>query len=140
LAIISKKGLFLQEEDGYFQKFVAKNGDEYGLRFGEPKDAEDISKIFKEIYDNEYIFPLVYDLNLLKTSLSDKNNFWFVGESLDSGNEIAGTGLIKKNRYIAHAGKAVVEKISRVRCYHQNRGSRDHSLHKNAPIPRYPKN
>ena len=110
MAIISKKGLFLQEEDGYFQKFVAKNGDEYGLRFGEPKDAEDISKIFKEIYDNEYIFPLVYDLNLLKTSLSDKNNFWFVGESLDSGNEIAGTGLIKKHRYIAHAGKAVVKK------------------------------
>jgi len=106
LAVISKKELFLQEENIYFQKFVAKNGDEYGLRFGEPKDAKNISMIFKEIYNHEYLTPLVYDLDLLKRELSDKNNFWFVGESLDN-NEIAGTGLIKKNRYIAQASKGV---------------------------------
>ena len=106
MAVISKKDLFLQEENVYFQKFVSKNGDEYGLRFGEPKDAKNISMIFKEIYNYEYLTPLVYDLDLLKRELSDKNNFWFVGESLDN-NEIAGTGLIKKHRYIAHASKGV---------------------------------
>ena len=109
MAVISKKDLILQEENIYFQKFVAKNGDEYGLRFGEPKDAKNISMIFKEIYNYEYLTPLVYDLDLLKRELSDNNNFWFVGESLDN-NEIAGTGLIKKNRYIAHASKGVTRK------------------------------
>jgi len=109
MAIISNKELIFEEESVYFQKFVAKNGNEYGLRFGNPKDAKAISMIFKEIYGNEYIFPLVYDINLLKSALSDKSNFWFVGESLEN-REIAGTGLIKKNRYIAHAGKAVVKK------------------------------
>ena len=109
MAVISKKELFLQEEDLYFQKFLSKNGKEFGLRFGQPKDAKNISMIFKEVYNNEYLTPLVYDLDLLRRELSDKSNFWFVGESLDD-NEIAGTGLIKKNRYIAHASKAVTRK------------------------------
>ncbi|MFX0080713.1 MAG: hypothetical protein ACFE94_03075 [Candidatus Hodarchaeota archaeon] len=109
MAVISKKNLILQEEDIYFQKFVSKNGDEYGLRFGVPKDAKNISMIFKEIYGYNYLTPLVYDLDLLRRELLDKNNFWFVGESLNN-NEIAGTGLIKKNRYIAHATKAVTRK------------------------------
>lgn len=106
MAVISKKDLILQEDDVYFQKFTSRNGDEYGLRFGVPKDAEKISMVFKEIYNYEYLTPLVYDLDLLKRELSNPNNFWFVGESLDN-NEIAGTGLIRKNRYIAHASKAV---------------------------------
>ncbi|MFW9881524.1 MAG: hypothetical protein ACFFG0_51320 [Candidatus Thorarchaeota archaeon] len=109
MAVISKKDLILKKEDLYFQRFVSKNGDEYGLRFGEPKDAKNISMIFKEVYNYEYLTPLVYDLSLLRRELSDKNNFWFVGESLDN-NEIAGTGLIKKNRYIAHASKGVTRK------------------------------
>ncbi|HDZ19471.1 hypothetical protein LCGC14_0515750 [marine sediment metagenome] len=106
MAVISKKYLIPQVENFYFQKFTSKNGDEYGLRFGEPKDAKNISMIFKEIYNYEYLTPLVYDLNLLKRELSEKNNFWFVGESLENG-EIAGAGLIKKNRYIAHASRGV---------------------------------
>ncbi len=109
MAVISKEKLFLQEEDGSFQKFVAKNGDEFGLRFGNPNDAEAISMIFKEIYDYKYDNPTVYDINLLRKELSNKNNFWFVGESIKN-HEIAGAGLIEKNRYIAHAGKAVVRK------------------------------
>ncbi|MFW9824387.1 MAG: hypothetical protein ACFFE4_15695, partial [Candidatus Thorarchaeota archaeon] len=109
MAVLSQKDLIFDEERVYFQKFVSKNGDEYGLRFGTPDDAKAISMIFKEIYENDYIYPLVYDNNLLKRELADNNNFWFVGESLDN-KEIAGTGLIKKNRYIAHAGQAVVKK------------------------------
>jgi hypothetical protein len=109
MALISKKDLIPHQEDVYFQKFVSKNGDEYGLRFGEPKDAKNISMIFKEIYNYEYLTPLVYDLNLLKRELLERNNLWFVGESLEN-NEIAGTGLIRKNRYIAHASKGVTRR------------------------------
>lgn len=109
MAAISKEELILQQESVYFQKFVAKNGDEYGLRFGNPNDAEAISMIFKEIYDYNYDNPTVYDINLLKRELSNKDNFWFVGE-LIRNHEIAGAGLIEKKRYIAHAGKAVVRK------------------------------
>ena len=109
MAAISRKELILQEESVYFQKFVAKNGDEYGLRFGNPNDAEAISMIFKEVYDYNYDNPIVYDIKLLRRELSNKDNFWFVGE-LIKNHEIAGAGLIEKKRYIAHAGKAVVRK------------------------------
>ncbi|MFW9867486.1 MAG: hypothetical protein ACFFEN_15425 [Candidatus Thorarchaeota archaeon] len=109
MAVISKEELILQEENTYFQKFTAKNGEEYGLRFGEPKDAKAISMIFKEVYDNEYLTPIVYDLKKLREELIKKENFWFVGEYLED-KEVAGTGLIRKDRYIAEASKAVVKK------------------------------
>jgi hypothetical protein len=109
LAIIPKERQFVHEGDIYFQRFVSKRGREYGLRFGTPKDVQEISSIFKEIYKYDYLTPLVYDLNQLKETVLEKNNLWFVGEDLEN-NEIAGTGLIKKNRYIAHMSKAVVKK------------------------------
>ncbi|MFX0029103.1 MAG: hypothetical protein ACFE8B_07830 [Candidatus Hermodarchaeota archaeon] len=109
MAVISKKDFTLQEDNIYFQKFVSKTGEEYGLRFGQPKDAKNISMIYKEIYNYEYLTPLVYDLDLLRRELSNKNNFWFVGESLEN-NEIAGTGLLEKKRYIALASKGVTRK------------------------------
>ncbi|MFW9785221.1 MAG: hypothetical protein ACFFFB_23275 [Candidatus Heimdallarchaeota archaeon] len=108
MAVISKKDLFLQEEHTYFQKFVAKNGDEYGLRFGEPKDAQSISQIFEEIYDYQYVNPIVYNVDLLKQELANKSNIWFVGECLEN-KEVAGAGLIELKRYIAHASKAVTK-------------------------------
>ncbi|MHA2397575.1 MAG: hypothetical protein ACXADU_01630 [Promethearchaeota archaeon] len=107
MALISKRNIVLQGEDVFFQKFVANNGDEYGLRFGNPEDAEEISKIFKEIYGYQYVNPFVYNIDLLKNELANKDNFWFVGE-LIRNREIAGVGLIEKKRYIAHAGKAAV--------------------------------
>ncbi len=107
--ISSKRHLILQKQDLYFQRFVSKDGDEYGLRFGTPQDAKAISMIFKEVYNYTYAYPLIYDINHLKRELSKKNNFWFVGE-LIKNKEIAGAGLIEKKRYIAHAGRAVVRK------------------------------
>ncbi len=109
LAVISKKYLSKQEDIAYFQKFVAKNGDEYGLRFGTPNDAKPISMIFREIWGYKYVNPLVYELEYLKKELSNKNNFWFVGELLNT-REIAGVGLIEKKRYIAHSSKGMTKK------------------------------
>ena len=106
---VSKKHLLGQEKGIYFQKFVANNGDKYGLRFGKPNDAKAISSIFKEIYGYDYVNPLVYNIELLKKDLVKKNNYWFVGESIKN-NEIAGAGLIEVDRYIAHASKAVTKK------------------------------
>jgi hypothetical protein len=109
MAVISKKNLILQQENVYFQKFVSKNGDEYGLRFGTPKDAKSISMLFREKYEYKYINPLVYEIEYLKKELSNENNFWFVGESLEN-KEIVCTGLIEKKRYIAHSSKAMTRK------------------------------
>ncbi len=106
---IIKKHQIDNDEDIYFQKFLAKDGSEYGLRFGNVNDAEAISSIFKEIYGYEYVNPLVYDIELLKKELKKENNFWFVGESLKT-NEIAGAGLLEVERYIAQASKAVTKK------------------------------
>ena len=109
MAVISKKDSFLQEESIYFQKFIARNGDEYGLRFGNPNDANAISMIFKEIYGYKYINPLVYEPNYLKQELSNNNNYWLIGELIDN-KEIAGVGLIEKKRYIAHSSRGMTRK------------------------------
>ncbi|MFW9971538.1 MAG: hypothetical protein ACFFDF_15190 [Candidatus Odinarchaeota archaeon] len=106
---ISKKQLEDQEKNYYFQRFISKKGDEYGLRFGKPQDAEVILNMFKEIYQYNYAYPLIYDIEYLRKELSNQNNFWFVGELLEN-KEIAGAGLLKKKRYIGHAGQAVVKK------------------------------
>lgn len=107
---VSKRRVLIQEDSIYFQKFIDKNGVDYGLRFGTPNDAKAISSIFREVYNYEYVDPLVYDVENLKRDLSKNNKFWVVGELIKK-KEVAGTGLVEKNRYIAHAGKTVVKKI-----------------------------
>ncbi|MFX0038721.1 MAG: hypothetical protein ACFFCY_10645 [Promethearchaeota archaeon] len=106
---IPAKQFTVEFDDTYFQKFVANDGTEYGLRFGNANDAKAISSIFKEIYGYNYVNPLVYDIELLKKELKKENNFWFVGESLKT-KEIAGAGLLQVERYIAQASKAVTKK------------------------------
>ena len=109
LAVISKNYWSKNDDIAYFQKFVAKNGDEYGLRFGTPDDAKSISMIFREIWGYKYVNPLVYEIEYLKKELSNENNFWFVGELINT-REIAGIGLIEKKRYIAHASRGMTRK------------------------------
>lgn len=109
MAVISKKKLILQEDDAYFQKFLFKNGKEYGLRFATPKDAANISFLFKESYNYEYPYPVVYDIKLLKNDISKPNRFWILSDLLE--NEVTvGCALIEKERYIAHAGRLIVKK------------------------------
>lgn len=106
---VSKKDPSVVGDELYFQKFTAKNGEEYGIRFGTPNDAKIMSEIFTEVYGYNYDNPFVYDIDLFKEKLANKDNFWFVGEVLKN-REITGGGVIEKKRYIAHAGKAVVRK------------------------------
>ncbi len=109
MQITSKKHLIAHERDIYFRRFADKNGEEYGLRLGTQNDAKAISMIFKEVYNYEYAYPLVYDINHLKRELVKKNHFWIVGELTDT-REIGGFGLVEKKRYIAHASQCVVKK------------------------------
>ena len=109
MAVISKKNLILQEDDTYFQKFRFKNGNEYGLRFATPKDAANISNLFKESYNYEYPYPIVYDIELLKNDITKPNRFWILSDLLE--NEVTiGCALVEKKRYIAHAGRLIVGK------------------------------
>jgi hypothetical protein len=108
MATITKKGLDLQEEDAYFQKFIFKNGQEYGLRFATPKDAATISSLFKESYNFEYPYPFVYDIKLLKNDISKPNNFWILSDLIEN-NVTVGCALVEKERYIAHAGCLIVK-------------------------------
>jgi len=109
MATLSKDELFYQEDDIYFQKFLSKNGEEYGLRFATPKDARNISIMFREIYNYDYIDPVVYDIDLLKKEISDPNVFWIVGDYIEK-KEPAGVALVEKERYIAHAGSLITRK------------------------------
>jgi len=101
--------LIEQEKDIYFQRFIAVNGEEFGLRFATSQDTKAISMIFKEIYNYNYAYPIVYDINHLRKELSNKKQIWVVGESLDN-KEIAGMALIETKRYIAHASQLNVKK------------------------------
>ena len=109
MAILSKEKLILQEDDVYFQKFLSKNGEEYGLRFATPKDAKNISTMFREIYNFDYINPIVYNIKLLKKEISSPNKFWIVGDYIEK-KEPAGVALVEKERYIAHAGSLITRK------------------------------
>ncbi len=109
MATITKKEIDLQEEDAYFQKFIFRNGQEYGLRFATPKDAPIISSLFKESYHYEYPYPFVYDIELLKSNISKPNKYWVLSDLLEN-NVTVGCALVEKKRYIAHAGCLIVKK------------------------------
>ena len=109
MATLIKKGLDLQEEDVYFKKIIFKNGKEYGLRFATPKDASNISSMFKETYYYKYPYPYVYDIELLKKNISKPNKFWVLSDLLENKVTV-GCALVDKERYIAHAGSLIVKK------------------------------
>ncbi len=109
MATITKKGLDLQEEDFYFKKIIFKNGQQYGLRFATPKDAPNISSLFKESYGYKYPYPYVYDIELLKNDISKPNKFWVLSDLLEN-NITVGCALVDKERYIAHAGSLMIKK------------------------------
>ncbi|MFX1418176.1 MAG: hypothetical protein ACFE9N_04555 [Promethearchaeota archaeon] len=108
MATLTKKGLDLRDEDAYFKKVTFKNGEEYGLRFAIPKDAPNISALFKESYNYEYPYPYVYDTELLKNNISKPNKFWVLSDLLDNKMTV-GCALVDKERYIAHAGCLIVK-------------------------------
>ncbi|MEE9376559.1 MAG: hypothetical protein V3V33_00805 [Candidatus Lokiarchaeia archaeon] len=109
MATLSKEKLNLQEEDVYFQKFLFKTGQEYGLRFATPKDAKNISSMFRESYNYEYVNPIVYDIELLKKHISNPNKFWVLSDLIEN-KVTTGCALVEKERYIAHAGCLIVKK------------------------------
>jgi len=109
MAALSKEQLKLPKTDAYFQKFMFKNGQEYGLRFATPKDAKTISSMFREIYNYKYINPIVYDIELLKKDISNPNKFWVLSDLIED-KLTAGCALVEKERYIAHAGSLIVKK------------------------------
>ncbi len=98
----------LQRE--YLIKFKSRDGSQYGLRLGEPSDAELISNAFIEIFSNEYTDAIVYDVSKLAKNIQRNNTFWFVGECLDNEEpEFCGGGVIDiENPFIASMNKLII--------------------------------
>jgi hypothetical protein len=109
MATLTKEQLDLQEKEVYFRKFMFRNGQEYGLRFAKNRDAKNISSMFTESYNYDYITPIVYDTDLLKKHISNPNKFWVLSDLLEK-NLTVGCALVEKKRYIAHAGSLIVRK------------------------------
>ncbi len=106
---LSKEKLNFQKENVYFQEFLFKNGQKYGLRFASPKDAKNISNMFKESYNYDYSNPVVYDIELLKKHILNPNKVWILSDLIEKKKTV-GCALVEKERYIAHAGCLVVKK------------------------------
>jgi len=84
----------LQQE--YLVKFKSKDGSLFGLRLGNPNDAESFTKAFIEVFGYEYIDAKVYDVGKLTEDIARKDTFWFVGELLDNEEtEFCGGGAIE---------------------------------------------
>jgi ribosomal protein S18 acetylase RimI-like enzyme len=107
----------MKENKNYFETFKSKDKNLYGLRLGKPQDAREISQIYKQVYNGCYLSPVVYRLQELKKSLSDKRKYWFIGEHIkEEGSEIFGSGLLEKtNKHTLYASKAVIKKKYRKR-------------------------
>ncbi len=98
-----------KEKERYFQKFILKGENEYGIRFATLKDAKNISSMFREVYNYNYINPIVYDIELLKKDIVNPNKLWVLCDLLENKVTV-GCALVEKERYIGHAGSLIVRK------------------------------
>ncbi|MHA1193295.1 MAG: hypothetical protein ACTSP9_13530 [Promethearchaeota archaeon] len=79
----------------YLSKFKSRDGSLYGLRLGNPGDAELFTKAYVAIFGYEYTDAKVYDVGKLAEDIARKNTFYFVGECLDHEEpEFCGGGVI----------------------------------------------
>ena len=96
----------------YFNTFEAKDGNCYGSRLAQPycSDVLFVTEIFKDIYGWNYLYPIVYDNELLNKSFQNENDLWFLAEDLDT-KEIAGIGLVeRRNPFSLEMGKLCIKK------------------------------
>ena len=56
----------------FLYTFEGKDGNHYGFRYGEPRDARQLTEIFKDVYDWNYLYPKVYDEILLAKDISQE--------------------------------------------------------------------
>ncbi|MFX0070417.1 MAG: hypothetical protein ACFFAO_04930 [Candidatus Hermodarchaeota archaeon] len=93
---------FLKE---YLFTFLGKDNKQYGFRFGAPKDAKGIIKIFENVYGYNYLYPYVYDVKLLEKSLTSEKKSWFIVKSIDNDKIVALSLLDLWKDYSVYAGK-----------------------------------
>ncbi|MFX1274259.1 MAG: hypothetical protein ACFFBP_15215 [Promethearchaeota archaeon] len=98
-------------ENTYFKIFKAKDGNAYGIRLAYPNssDAVFIKEIFKDIYGWDYLYPIVYDIELLNKSFQKESDLWFIAEDIDS-KEGVGIGLFERHdQFSIYMGKLCVK-------------------------------
>ncbi|MFX1259909.1 MAG: GNAT family N-acetyltransferase [Promethearchaeota archaeon] len=96
--------------DEYVNLFQAKDNNTYGIREAKPEDIKSIIEIFKDIYDYNYLYPWIYDTELFKKRLNNKENLWLIGVSINT-EEIISTAVIKKkNSFTVTVGKGAIKK------------------------------
>jgi hypothetical protein len=85
----------------YFQTINLKNGEECGLRLVNYRDISKISKIYREMYNFNFIKPFVYDIDAFATELSVLNHYWFLFENVFT-EEIEGVLMIELDNLTAN--------------------------------------
>lgn len=97
----------LQELDEKYLHSFYRDDKLYGLRLGEPSDAQQMVDLYVDVYGWEYLYPWVYDPDQFREALADENQYWIVVEPIDT-KFILGGGVLKKlNDHTMFAAKLV---------------------------------
>lgn len=90
--------------------FYDKKDTRIGIRHSIPNDAKGIVDTYKDVYGWDYLYPWVYDVNILKKKLIKENHFWFTVEEIESEKIIGAGCLTIKDNFKIFASKLLVRK------------------------------
>ncbi len=107
--VISIKAKIIETYQNRGDQYFFTHEEKYGLRFGVPDDANEISELYIQEYGFEYVNPMVYDIDKLEKHIEDPRNYWIIGENIIS-KEIFFVSLMEfPKRYKAYSGKTILK-------------------------------
>jgi hypothetical protein len=96
-------------ESEYIHTFYADD-ELFGIRFGRPKDANQLIEVYKNVYGWNYLYPYVYKEKVLREKLSEEDHYWFPVDNVEM-EEIVGAGALKKlNNYSVYIARLACKK------------------------------
>ncbi len=90
--------------------FNARDGRTFKSHYVDDKYAKSIMSIFKDVYEWNYLYPYVYDIEALKKEINKSNQYWAM-ISPSNSNEVVALAVIKKlNEFSLYVGKVNIKR------------------------------
>ncbi len=97
-------------EKNFIFTFQSKDGMDFGFRYAKKEDAEDLVRVFKDVYGYNYLYPYVYDPDKIQTHVKSPKEKWTVIEDIAKGKVIAMGMVDRLNERSVYAGKVLLKK------------------------------